>query len=114
MVLTEKEKKERRKIYYHKNLEKEINARKEYFKTPEGQKTRTKTSWKRMGLNMKHFEIIYWLYLSTTKCDRCQCILTKDRYTTSTTKCLDHSHITGKFRNILCHSCNAKRREDNF
>ena len=26
-------------------------------------------------------------------------------------KCMDHCHLTGLFRNILCNSCNSKRRE---
>jgi hypothetical protein len=40
--------------------------------------------------------------------------LTEDRYNTSTTRVLDHSHITGQFRNILCCACNNRRKEDNF
>ena len=66
-----------------------------------------KTSWKTAGLNMEHFEEIYERYISTTHCDLCKVELTKDKKTTKTTKCMDHSHITGEFRNVLCHTCNC-------
>ena len=122
-IKTEKGK-EKKKANYLKHKEKNKNNEerkkkqrenhKEWCKTPAGLKSAKKNHWKKNGLNMKYFEIIYLLYLGTTDCEFCGCILTKDRYNTPTTKCLDHSHITGKFRNILCHSCNVKRREDNF
>ena len=106
--------KERCKQKYYKNVEKNREINRNYAKSAPGKKTGFKSLWKKRGLNMKHFEIIYLLYLSTTNCDKCHCILTDGKPIKSTTKCLDHSHKTGKFRNILCHSCNVKRKEDNF
>ena len=65
-----------------------------------------KNGWKRGGLNMDNFEEIYERYLSTTHCDLCGVELTKDKVNTKTTRCMDHSHITGEFRNIVCLCCN--------
>lgn len=70
-------------------------------------KSRKKGSWKRRGLNMEHFEEIYEIYMITTHCDFCEVELTEDKIITKTSKCMDHSHITGEFRNVLCHSCNS-------
>ena len=53
---------------------------------------------------------LYEHYLKTTHCDECEVELTYDKVRTTTTKCMDHCHETGQFRNILCHSCNSKRR----
>ncbi len=70
-----------------------------------------KNSWKRQGLNMEHFEEIYEIYMITTHCDLCGVELTDGKIRTKTTKCMDHSHITGEFRNIVCCSCNSSLPE---
>ena len=133
MVLSEEERKRRQKEYSKKHYHSEKNklrleanknneefkkknrkACKKWYNTEAGYKSKKKREWKQRGLNMKHFEIIYLLYLGTTNCDICNCILTDGKPIKSTTKCMDHSHKTGKFRNILCSSCNTKRGEDNF
>ena len=57
-------------------------------------------SWKRQGL-IGDYESIYQRYMNTTHCDRCNILLDKINF-----KCMDHCHSTGKFRNILCNSCN--------
>lgn len=66
-----------------------------------------KKAWKRNGLNMENFEEIYEIYMITTHCDICEVELTDGKKFTKTTKCMDHSHITGEFRNVLCMSCNS-------
>lgn len=66
-----------------------------------------KKTWKQRGLNMEKFEEIYERYLTTTHCDFCEVELTDGKIRTKTTKCMDHSHITGEFRNILCCACNS-------
>ena len=79
---------------------------KEHRLTPAGKKTQTKCQWRIRGLNMENFEYIYQRYLDTDICDNCEIEL--DQCTRST-KCMDHSHETGDFRNILCNCCNTRR-----
>jgi len=74
-------------------------------------KLNRKGSWKLLGLNMENFEEIYERYLTTTYCDLCKVELTDGKIRTKTTKCMDHSHITGEFRNIVCMSCNSSLPE---
>ncbi len=78
-----------------------------YKLTENGKKNGKIRSWKSIGL-LDEYEIIYDRYINTNNCDFCDVLLTVDRYNKKTTKCMDHCHITGLFRNILCNSCNAK------
>jgi len=86
---------------------------KEYCTTPEFIKTKRICDWKRRGVICDDFDALYNHYLKTSYCDFCRCELSIDKVRTVNTKCLDHDHsITDRpnFRNILCHSCNVKRR----
>jgi len=87
---------------------------KQYNKTPERIKKNRIANWKIKGLQCNYIEELYQHYLLSDQCENCMCILTVGSKKTPNTKCLDHSHITGEFRNILCNSCNVKRRESNF
>ena len=113
-----KEKKaENMKQYRQKHQEKAAEYIKQYQQTPQGKKVRRISQWKRKGLidsDNDNYESIYNHYINTTQCENCDVELTEDRYNTSTTRVLDHSHITGQFRNILCCACNNRRKEDNF
>ena len=78
-----------------------------YNNTPNGYKVYTKSNWKSRGLVMDNFEEIFDRYMKTTNCDRCNIELTtRDNPPKMTTKCMDHQHQTGLFRNILCTKCN--------
>ena len=103
-------KKENKKKYYQKNKEKIKENTKKYKKTPAGYKSHKIAQWKRYGVIHNDFEKLFELYVNTTNCENCKVILTIDRNNTSTTKCLDHCHLTGKFRNILCIACNVRRK----
>jgi diketogulonate reductase-like aldo/keto reductase len=70
-----------------------------------------KAEWLRKGLVKDNIDKVYNKYKNTTNCDLCNIFLEGNG---STMKCMDHSHNTGLFRNILCNSCNVKRGEDNF
>ena len=97
------------KKYRLENKEEISEQKKEYSKTPSCYKSYKIKDWKRYGVIHNDFEKLFELYVNTTNCENCNVILTRDRQNTSTTKCLDHCHISGKFRNILCHACNVRR-----
>ena len=136
MVLTEAEKKERRKIAikkyndskkgklnqkktresqkckeyqknYHKTNKCKVKAN-EYYQSENGKKSKTKDSWKRRGLNMENFDEIYKRYTMAIFCDICECVLEDGKPMKRNTKCMDHCHITGEFRNIVCSWCNTQ------
>ena len=67
--------------------------------------------WKKRGLILHEDEtidMIYERYLSTIQCETCNVVLEGNG---ANQKCMDHCHITGHFRNILCKACNSKRRD---
>jgi hypothetical protein len=86
---------------------------KQYRQTEQGKKCRRIGQWKRSGLIHENYDELYEYYLNTTHCEKCNIELT-DGHKLSNRKCLDHSHTTGQFRNVLCASCNTKRRESNL
>ena len=87
----------------------------EYNQTPAAKKSSRIMNWKQQGIKLPD-EYPDWSlfydeeFLKTTHCEECFVVLTEGKRITSTTKVLDHCHITGEFRNILCHACNMKRR----
>ena len=76
------------------------------FKLYNKHKTITKGSWRGKGLNMDNFEEIYNKYIYATHCQLCnkQFENTRDRQ-------MEHCHATGKFRNIVCCSCNLLKKD---
>ena len=107
-----------KKKYYENNKDKVKEKQKEYdkkyYRTENGFKIHKINVWKRQGVVCDNFDALYNHYTSISYCDACKVELTIGKKNTSTTKCLDHCHETGLFRNILCHSCNTKRGQNNF
>ena len=101
------------KEYNQKNRDK-INAKqREYNKTEPAKKSSRISGWRSRGIITDDYEALYDHYLKTSFCDCCKVKLTYDRYNTSTTKMVDHDHKirdAPNFRNILCSSCNTKRK----
>lgn len=98
------------KEYYELNKGQLNYKNRVYQKTPNGKKTTRITHWKQRGVISNNFDELYETYLSQTNCEECNVELTYNRNTTPTTKCLDHNHETGEFRNILCQRCNVRRK----
>ena len=120
MVLTEEERIERKKISKKKYRQSEIGKKKnkqyrqnekgknwckKYRQSELGKKSQIKSVWKKRGLNIENFEEIYERYTMAIFCEICECVLNIEG-NHNTKKCMDHCHITGEFRNIVCHYCN--------
>tara|TARA_R110000772_G_scaffold35845_1_gene86157 strand:+ start:150 stop:593 length:444 start_codon:yes stop_codon:yes gene_type:complete len=104
------------KKYKKENKERIAIQEKKYREeNPEkSHETETKYNWKRKGLLCEDVHSLYCHYLDAKNCDECGCVFGKKGDGTGTFKCMDHSHITGEFRNFLCHSCNLRRGEYNL
>ena len=98
----------------YKKTEKGKKVNEKYNESQKGIKNRIICGWRRQGLiesDTYNYEKIYQRYLDTTHCDLCNVELTEGKTTTSTTKQMEHCHITGLFRNIVCCKCNGKIRD---
>ena len=94
--------KEYDKVYQEKNKEKRKEYNKEYRQTETFKKSTTIGKWKRRGLIHEDYNALYEKYINTTCCDVCN-----KEFKNRRDRCLDHDHITGEFRQILCRACNT-------
>lgn len=78
------------------------------FELPKYHKRKTKESWNSYGLkcDLLEFEIIYYRYINAEFCELCN-----KEFKTRRDRCMDHSHETGYFRNIVCISCNQRKSD---
>ena len=97
-----------KKEYYQKNKEKRKAYNKAYDQTPAGIKSHRISDWKRYGVICDDWDNLYEIYINTKNCGNCNVELTEDKITTSTTRCLDHSHVTHEFRAVVCNDCNLR------
>ena len=83
---------------------------KEYRQTPKGKRINRIKCLKHRGMIEPDggWDKFIDMVENTTNCEICNVELTTDKVTTKTTRCIDHSHITGLFRNVVCQSCNLK------
>ena len=102
--------KEKCRLYRIKNKERIKEYSKEYSKSEKSKKSQRIKDWKRRGILCFDWNLLYDIFINTTKCELCNCELNTN---TKTKKCLDHDHsINDRFniRYVLCHSCNCKLR----
>ena len=93
---------ELKKEYRDNNKEWISEKNKEYNKTPKGLKVNSISRWKSRGVIHEDFDKLYELYINTDECMVCH-----NPFKNSKDRHLDHSHITGEYRNVLCQSCNS-------
>jgi len=112
-------KKEYNKLYRIKNKEKQKEYMrlwrlknteniKQYRNSKNCKKCKTIYQWRRRGILCFDFDLLYDIFLSTTRCEFCNVELNTNA---KTRRCLDHDHsINDKFniRAILCNSCNTR------
>ena len=98
--------KQKQKEYREKNKDRIKEYNKQYHQTPAGKKFARISNWRKSGVMCDDWDALYQKYLTTHLCQLCSCPLTEDSISTSTTRCLDHCHDTGLFRNVLCWNCN--------
>ena len=80
-----------------------------YFTTKKGLRATRIAQWKNKNILHPDLHLLYdTVYLPATHCDNC------GHNFSIYTKTLDHDHVTGLIRQILCSSCNIKDRFLNF
>tara|TARA_R110000851_G_scaffold129359_2_gene262011 strand:+ start:53 stop:454 length:402 start_codon:yes stop_codon:yes gene_type:complete len=92
--------------YYINNHDSLNEKGREYYECGKGKIL----GWKRRGLVSDNYELILERYTNSKNCEECNCEYSKYGDGVGKFKCMDHSHESGEFRNILCHPCNLKRR----
>ena len=75
-----------------------------YNQSAKGRKSQKINYWRRQGL-IGDYDFIYDKWLNTTHCELCNCDFNTNK------KCMEHCHDTGRFRNIVCASCNSNKSD---
>jgi hypothetical protein len=94
-----------KKEYNAKNKDSIAAYKKEYSQTPNGKKLIKIMGWKTHGVIGNLSKIYDEIYLPSTHCDIC-----KTEYKSTYDRCLDHCHLSGEFRQMLCRDCNTMDR----
>lgn len=110
MPQTKEEKAVYDKKKYQKNKKKYLAHNKKYYETPAGYEYHTITRWEKNGLIYPDIRFLYMIYEWWNTCDECG----KEKIS-SNNKHMEHNHMTGEFRGVVCASCNHRiHHEDRF
>ena len=91
-----------------KKMKKKMTNKTLPFKLSIKHKSISKSSWKKRGMIFNdNFDNIYEEYIYCRNCDLCN-----KEFKSSQERHLDHDHKTGDVRNIVCNSCNGKRKDN--
>jgi hypothetical protein len=73
-------------------------------------KAQQKTIWKYSGMKFNDDEFEYWYnkYIYATHCSIEKC---KKPFKSTQVREMDHNHDTGEIRDIICTSCNQRRKD---
>tara|TARA_R110002167_G_scaffold54644_1_gene155689 strand:+ start:472 stop:957 length:486 start_codon:yes stop_codon:yes gene_type:complete len=96
--INNKDKKREYDIEYRFNNKYKV---KEYRQSEKGKKSNRISRWKQKGLISDNYDEIYDRYISSNNCELCN-----KEYKNTRDRHMDHDHQIGKFRNIVCLSCN--------
>jgi hypothetical protein len=101
---------EKRREYDRKRAKnpQRIKARKKYAIKRLHTLSGRRYQWIIQGIKSHDYYDIYDRFYSTTKCEVCNVKLEGKG---SQKKCVDHHHLSGEFRNIICCKCNCERNK---
>ena len=100
--------KEERKQYVKNNREYINEQVRKYKSTYEALKKNRIRNWKFKNVVCDDWDSLYDIYTNTDKCNNCGVIFV-DGDLGLDKKCLDHCHISGEFREIVCSRCNLAK-----
>jgi hypothetical protein len=96
------------KKWREENKEEKKAYGKQYRQTDAGKKSKRIWNWKKQGILSDDYDALYDKFLNTKNCEECGVEMVFGR--TKNARCLDHCHSSGLVRNVLCISCNSRRR----
>ena len=76
------------------------------FELYKNHKSVTKSNWKKIGINIDDFDNWYNRYIYCSKCELCN-----NEIVSRNKRHLDHDHMTGLPRNVVCEPFNRKKKD---